>query len=76
MWTDRKTEEQTSEHTDGRADRKTDMTKLILVFCSFAIAPNNEFILQFVGANMDRFPQSPFLCVCAPYQLRGYILGI
>jgi hypothetical protein len=64
MRTDGKTDEQISGQTDGRANRQTDMTKFIFVFCSFGKAPNNEFILQFVDANMNRFPQSPFFCLC------------
>ena len=30
-------------HIDGRTDGQTDMTKLIVAFCSFANAPKNLF---------------------------------
>ena len=37
-------------HIDGRTDGQTDMTKLIVAFCSFANAPKNSFIVYRLGS--------------------------
>ena len=39
-------------HADGRTDRHTDTTKLIVALCSFAKAPKNEFV---VGSKIHIF---------------------
>jgi len=79
MRTDGMTNKRTGGQTDGRADRQTDKTKHIFVFCSFAKASKNEIVLEFVGANMSRFPQSLFFfCMCfksTPWLYLRYLTG-
>jgi hypothetical protein len=51
-------------HADGRTDGRTDMTKLIVAFRSFANAPKNGFkAAKCEYVDMIRVAQSKFNCL-------------
>jgi hypothetical protein len=41
-------------HADGLIDRQTDMTNLIVAFCSFANAPKNEWAFAATSVTSGR----------------------